>query len=196
MNRLRTRLRIRRQARMRVDQQTPLRKIISGVCNTLGITILVIIIIVVGAILALQIAGYIPMAILSPSMEPEYKVDGLVFVDSRVKPEELELNDVIAFRRPDGSVMTHRLIAVGDGTVTTRGDKNNIEDAPVPFDAVIGRVWLYIPEMGYYMMNLKTEKGLAAGALLLAVLITLFVIPVLLAPDKPDKTDKDKKGEK
>jgi hypothetical protein len=33
-------------------------------------------------------------------------------------------------------------------------------------------------------MNLSTPKGFAAGAILIAVLIMLFVIPVLTAPSK------------
>jgi signal peptidase len=168
---------------------------ISRLCNVLATLIMVAVILVAGGIMLLSALGRKPMAILSGSMEPSYNVGGLVFIDTNVSPEEIAVGDVITFTLGEDTVVTHRVTAIQDGQFTTKGDANNTEDlSPVPFDNMVGRAWLHVPWLGYALMNLKTTKGFAAGALILAVLIVLFIVPVILAPAKPDKNSK--KGEK
>jgi hypothetical protein len=41
-----------------------------------------------------------------------------------------------------------------------------------------------VPYLGYALINLKTARGFAAGAFLLALLILLFAASALLAPAK------------
>jgi signal peptidase len=131
--------------------------------------------------------GFQPMGILSGSMEPAYNVGGLVFINTGSDAEEIKVGDAIAYNLNEDTVVTHRVTAIdaGQRTFTTKGDANNAEDlAPVPFDNLIGKAVFHVPRAGYVLMNLSTPKGFAAGAILIAVLIVLFVIPVLTAPDK------------
>jgi len=174
------------------------RKIISVICNTLGVIILSAVILVAGALLVLQLMGHMPMAVLSGSMEPAYHVGGLVFIDTNVKPEDLVVGDVVAFRISEETVVTHRIVAIDNSLgFTVKGDNNNVEDgAPVPFDIVIGRAWKeHIPGFGTLMMELGTTRGFAAGALLLALLIVLFLVPSLLSPSKKKKKASGKDDE-
>jgi signal peptidase len=166
-----------------------LAKIISHVCSGLGTAILIVIILASGGLLGAQILGWQPMGILSGSMEPNYHVGGLVFIDTNAVPEDIAAGDTVAFYINEDTVVTHRVIAVDPaaGTFTTQGDANNVADAPTPFGNLIGRAGLHIPMAGYALMNLKTAKGFAAGAIMIAVLIVLFVVPVLLAPAKEPK---------
>ncbi|MDR3277453.1 MAG: signal peptidase I, partial [Oscillospiraceae bacterium] len=169
--------------------------VISKVCNALGTLILLLIILAAGGILVLTLLGYKPMAILSGSMEPAYNVGGLVFIDTNAAPDDVAVGDVITFTIGEDTVVTHRVLAMGGGEFTTKGDANDSNDlAPVPYGAMIGRAWLHIPQAGYALMNLKTAKGFAAGALLLAVLIVLFVVPALLAPPKKGEETQKKGG--
>ena len=162
-----------------------IKKTISTICNALGTLILVAIILSAGSMLILQLMGYQPMAILSGSMEPNYNVGGLVFINTNVSPEEMKVGDVIAFHRDEDTVITHRIYAIEGNTFITKGDNNEIIDAaPVPFDTMIGKAWLHIPQIGTLMTNLRTIKGVAVGAIVLALLIILFVVPILLAPPK------------
>jgi signal peptidase len=162
-----------------------MKNLISKICNALGTAILLLIIVAAGGILALTLLGYTPLAILSGSMEPAYHVGGLVFINTNAAPDEVAVGDVITFTIGEDTNVTHRVTAIGGREFTTKGDANDSEDlAPVPYDAMIGRAWLHIPLAGYALMNLKTAKGFAAGALLVAVLIVLFVVPALLAPPK------------
>jgi len=166
------------------------RKIISVICNTLGVIILSAVILVAGALLVLQLLGHQPMAVLSGSMEPVYHVGDLVFIDTNIPPEDMAVGDVVAFRISEETVVTHRIVAIDNSLgFTVKGDNNNVEDgAPVPYDIVIGRAWKeHIPGFGTLMMELGTTRGFAAGALLLALLIVLFLVPSLLSPSKKKK---------
>jgi signal peptidase len=172
-----------------------MRTLISKLCGWLGTAILVLIILVAGGIMAATLLGHTPMAILSGSMEPAYHVGGLVFIDTHAAPEDIALGDSITFTLGEDTVVTHRVVAIDAAAqvFTTKGDANDSEDlAPVPFGALVGRAGLHVPYAGYALMNLKTTKGFAAGALLAALLIVLFVVPALLAP--PKKGEEQKTG--
>jgi signal peptidase len=173
-----------------------MKKIISNLCNGLGTAILLLIILAAGGIMGLTLLGYQPMAILSGSMEPAYRVGGLVFIDTNASAEEIAVGDVIAFTIGAETVVTHRVTALDGAAFLTKGDANDSADlAPVPYGALVGRAWLHVPQAGYALMNLKTPKGFAAGALLAAVLIALFVVPALLAPAKKDAEKKGGNGD-
>ncbi|MDR0861647.1 MAG: signal peptidase I [Oscillospiraceae bacterium] len=170
-----------------------MKKAISTLCNVLGTLILLAIILAAGSILLLQVLGNTPMAILSGSMEPQYKVGGLVFINEKVTPQEIREGDVISYHLSEETVVTHRVIAIEGETFHTKGDNNDSEDlAPVPFADMIGRAWLHIPGAGTALMNLKTAKGFGVGIIIIAVLIVLFVVPAVLAPpkQKPDSAEK------
>ncbi|MDR1536864.1 MAG: signal peptidase I [Clostridiales bacterium] len=163
-------------------------KTASRICNILFILIVVIIIAFSGTILLLQLLGYKPMAVLSGSMRPTYQVGALVFVNTNLSPEEMQVGDPATFFRDEDTFITHRIVSVDfeAKTFRTKGDANNTEDATnIPFANYVGKPVLHIPQLGYAMMNLNTTKGFAAGAILVAVLIILFIIPILLEPDKP-----------
>jgi signal peptidase len=174
-----------------------MKKLISKLCNVLGTVILVAIILAAGGILALQLLGFAPMGILSGSMEPAYHVGGLVFINTRVPPEEIVPGDVIAYHMSEETIVTHRVLSVNaaERTFQTKGDANEDPDmAPVQFDTMIGRAWLGIPRAGTLLMNMKTPKGVGVGIITIAVLIVLFVVPVILAP--PKSAENSEKGDK
>jgi signal peptidase len=169
--------------------------LIGKICNALGILILVAIIATAGSVMGAKYLGYLPMGILSGSMEPAYHVGGLVFINTNAEAADIKVGDAIAYNLSADMVVTHRVMAIDEAgrTFTTKGDANNTEDiAPIPFDNLIGKAVFHIPRAGYIMMNLTTPKGFAAGAILIAVLIILFVIPVLLTPSKEGKGESKK----
>jgi signal peptidase len=165
-------------------------KVVAKICNVLFFAIVAVLIAAAGALLLMQAFGYKPLAILSGSMEPLYRVNGLVIVNTGTQPEEIAVGDVIAFRLNENTVVTHRVTGIDarSRTFVTKGDANDTEDlAPVPFDSMIGRARFHIPLIGYVLMNLKTRQGMAMGAILLGLLIVLFAVPALAAPAKRAK---------
>lgn len=104
----------------------------------------------------------------SGSMEPAIMTGDIIIVACR---PAYGLRDVITFRGSDGRIITHRIVEKKDGTFATKGDANRVEDsAVVPAGAVIGKVILVIPKLGYLAGFAKTLPGF----------ILLIVIPSLL----------------
>lgn len=158
--------------------------VVVRICNILFIAILLSAILCAGTILTAQIFGYKPLAILSGSMEPNYHVNGLIIVDTNINPENVKIGDVIAFNLNESTVVTHRVIEIDPESqlFTTKGDANETIDAPVSFDALVGATVLHIPTLGKIAMSIHTRTGLAVGLIAIAVLVILFVVPILLAP--------------
>ncbi|MFC1958956.1 signal peptidase I [Chloroflexota bacterium] len=78
------------------------------------------------------------MTVLSESMWPILTRGDLIFVKG-IDPEDVKLGDVIIFRHGDG-VAVHRVVRITKDRLTTKGDANNVEDAPITFDDVVGRL--------------------------------------------------------
>lgn len=146
--------------------------------SVLRITLLVLAALVIGTnvytINAARLAGnQVPMpfgvgaaVVLSGSMEPALSAGDLLIVAGR---EAYEVGDVVVFQ--DGSMaVTHRIIAVGEDEVITRGDANNTEDDPISPSQIKGEVVLAIPLVGYVVRAIKTPLGTLA-ILALAILL-------------------------
>ena len=71
------------------------------------------------------------------SMFPLIPDDTLLLVDSTAPWGP---GDVVLLEFPGGKQVAHRVVAIRDGMVVTRGDNLAWEDPPVPCDKVIGPV--------------------------------------------------------
>ena len=120
--------------------------------------------------------------IISPSMTPNINVYDVV-IDVRVDdPEDIEIGDVITFYSDspelNGSTITHRVISIiknNDGTYSyqTKGDHNLIEDSStVPFEKIVGKVALRIPQLGRVQFFLASSYGW----LILIMIPALYII--------------------
>ena len=113
--------------------------------------ILLVIVLVIAAVL------YIPRLktykVLSGSMEPEYHVGSVVYVE-KSSIDDIEVGDVITFYINDNTVVTHRVIDKDNDTESfhTKGDANETEDGgSVAYDKVVGKVVLNVPYLGYIL---------------------------------------------
>src|SRR3989344_2809801 len=94
-------------------------------------------------------------AITSGSMWPELREGDFIFIQGNIEKSELGIGDVIVYRNKDGSTFTiHRIVALGDDTLTTKGDANFDPDSPIEYEQVVGRTFnifgkpLNIPYLG------------------------------------------------
>ena len=120
--------------------------------------------------------------IVSGSMTPNINVYDVV-IDVRIDdPEDIKIGDVITFYSdaPEvhGGTITHRVISIiknSDGTYNyqTKGDYNLVEDSTtVPYNKIVGKVALRIPQLGRVQFFLASSYGW----LLLIMIPALYII--------------------
>jgi signal peptidase len=120
-----------------------------------------------GLMLVPRMLGWHGVVVLSGSMEPALPLGGVAFT-APTGPEEIETGDVITFHHPDGGAVdvTHRVVrVVRDGgalSFRTKGDANDEVDTwVVEPAALVGRVHLDLPYVGYLVDRLQTPSGFA-----------------------------------
>jgi len=131
----------------------------------------------------LSIMRYQPMVITSGSMKPDLYPGDLI-ISRKVKPEYIEVGDIITYRVKGSTPITHRVTAVmkreGERMFRTKGDANVAEDPQwVEPEQVIGRLVCIIPKLGYVSQYIKTKRGFFLTILLplfLAMSIGFFII--------------------
>lgn len=82
-----------------------------------------------------------PMAtITSGSMWPALKEGDLVFIQGVHDKSDIDVGDIIVFRNRQNNTFTiHRVAALKQDTLTTKGDANFSEDIPIGYEDVIGK---------------------------------------------------------
>ena len=81
-----------------------------------------------------SVGGWLPLIVLTDSMQPVINGGDLIICHT-AQPEDILVNDIIAFFDPAGngtSIVTHRVIEIveenGELSFRTKGDNNNAED--------------------------------------------------------------------
>ena len=125
-----------------------------------------------------SVGGYLPLIVLTDSMYPVIESGDLIICHT-AEPEEIKVDDVIAFFDPAGngsSIVSHRVLEVTeqDGEIAwrTKGDNNNTEDRLlVPAEKLVA---VYegtrIAGFGNVALFMQTTPGL----------IVCVVLPLLL----------------
>lgn len=105
-----------------------------------------------------------PMAsITSGSMWPALQTGDLVFIQGLKNKHDIRIGDIIVYRNQIGFTI-HRVIKINNETVITKGDANNISDAPVPYDEVVGKAVTYnkspirIPNLGSISILMNNHR--------------------------------------
>ena len=151
---------------------------------------------IIGSILGLQLYSWnstsltgniLPMpfgigsaVVLSGSMEPTIMTNELIIVKAE---DSYAVDDIVVYQ--SGSVLVvHRIVAMDEETVTTRGDANNTDDSPVTADQIKGRVIAHIPHLGKLMRMLKSPVATIA-----------LILGAVLSIELPFRMEKEKKDE-
>ena len=146
-----------------------------------------------------SLGGNTPLIVLTDSMLPEI-ASGDLIITQHIDPQDVKVNDVIAFFDPAGngsSVVTHRVIEIveKDGVTKwrTRGDNNNTEDRElVPFENLVG---IYrgtrFAGAGHVAMFLQTVPGLIVCVLCPLMLLVGYDILRRRKYEKAQQADTD-----
>ena len=121
-----------------------------------------------GALAFVGLRGHSVYAVTTGSMNPTIPPRSAVVVDRDAAPR---VGDVITYDH-HGALVTHRLVAINpDGTLQTKGDANETPDAwGTPRSDVVGVVSSHVPQVGYWLVYLRTPQGFVSFVLLLLLL--------------------------
>ena len=126
--------------------------------------------------------GYGAAVVLSGSMEPAIYTGDLIIVSEK---QPYEVDDIVVFQSGN-SLVVHRVMAMDETTVTTKGDANNAYDAPVDKAVVKGTVIAVVPKVGTLVQFIKTPIGT------LIVVAAVFVLTELPYRRKKQKDDEER----
>jgi len=140
-------------------------KILKGVIGwILYIAILIGLIVGVPKGLAYVLKTDYPMAsITSGSMWPVLKKGDLVFIKGIDSKNDIKVGDIVVYQNPKGFTI-HRIVEMDETTITTKGDANNVKDAPVGYEEIIGKTLtiknnlLKIPLLGMISVWMHKDK--------------------------------------
>ena len=77
-------------------------------------------------------------AVSSNSMRPVLEKGDLIFIKG-VEQKDIKVGEIVVYQTEDNFIV-HRVVKIEEGQLTTKGDANVIEDAPISYNQVIGRV--------------------------------------------------------
>ena len=84
-----------------------------------------------------------PMAaITSGSMWPALKKGDLILIQGVQDRSQISVGDIVVYKNQRGFTI-HRVVSMGDTTLVTKGDANNVSDTPVPYSEVVGKAFTY-----------------------------------------------------
>ena len=122
--------------------------------------------------------GYTFFEVASGSMEPTLEINDVILV--HIGNEDLEKNDIITFKSED-AIITHRVLFIEGNIITVKGDNNNVVDAPITKDQVIGKVVKIYSKLGIW------KKVVTEPKILIGIFITLLLFDFALSySDKKD----------
>ena len=124
--------------------------------------------------------GFGGAVVLSGSMEPTIPIDALIIVK---ETEHYEVGDIVVYQSGKMPVV-HRIVALDGEAVTTRGDANNTEDAPIALSQVKGKVIARLPGVGKVVRLLKSP-----------VPTILLIAAAVLTVELPYRKEKEQKEE-
>ncbi len=132
-----------------------------------------------------SVFGYKPFIVLSGSMETDIRVGDLI-ITKKVDPTTLKIGDVIAFRDPENTVTTHRIIeevTCQTGVCfITKGDNNSSQDQQlVELDDVEGIYIARIPAVGNMLKSLSEPATIIIVVLAITV---VFAVAFMLSNKK------------
>lgn len=127
--------------------------------------------------------GWSPTLVTSGSMEPLVTPGDVVMVRP-VGPDELVVNTVVLYDRPETGRVLHRIVQeLPDGTFVTMGDANADADSAFLHTADIeGAAVLAVPWIGRPSLWLAQERTVAVAATAVSLLAALLLAPRAFDP--------------
>ena len=111
-----------------------------------------LLIVTFGVVLAIFVSGFFGIQrylVVSGSMEPNLYAGDIVFVNTNIDFEDVEIGDVIIFKYEDMNII-HRVIEADGQKLKTKGDANKDDDGfVVTAENFVGKALFHIDKIGY-----------------------------------------------
>lgn len=132
--------------------------------------VIIAIALVVGILFVL---GIRPFVVVSGSMVPTLPINSVCFVNTNTDYEDIEVGDIIIYRRfSDDLRVIHRVIAITDEGLETKGDANAVSDGiSTTADNLVGKMLICIPVLGGVITWARTPVGIAVLAAVILLLL-------------------------
>lgn len=152
----------------------------SKLCNYIASLLICIVIIIAIPLVIPKLFGYQIYGVLSGSMEPEYPVGSVIYVED-IAPANIHVKDVITFKMSAQSdvVATHRVVSINseENSFITKGDANKENDsASVSFQRVLGKAIFCLPLFGYISLFIQSTIGILTTIILIASIFILWIL--------------------
>ena len=133
---------------------------------------------VAAVFLVCQVTGLRICAVQSGSMEPEIPTYSMCLISTHIEYEAVEIGDVIVYTRAaDKEQIIHRVVAITDAGIVTKGDANQADDGiSVTPENLYGKYLGHIPYAAYLYNVMRSPYG---GVIIVSLVIVLFVIEMI-----------------
>lgn len=170
-----------------------MRKFLGNMVNFLACLWRNVLFVVVIALLLLKWGpvpfGYDVLVCKSNSMAPEFHVGSLVYIDKNYDTDSVEVGDIIAFTLNDGSKVTHRVNAITEEGIITKGDANeDVDISPISKEQIFGENVLQLEYIGNVYKDFPNMLVISVGGSAFAFLLLLDLLAKwLLGEDEKDE---------
>lgn len=152
---------------------------LSGI-RKLGDILLTLLAVASAVVLLVMGAGLLgivtPLVVTSNSMQPTFSAGDLIIARPAVVTS-LEVGDIVTAPRPDGVLVTHRVVSLHGDSFTMQGDANNSVDAePYTTDEVLVPLTI-IPQAGSIVAALNNSKFIITSIVGLVILVWAAFMP-------------------
>lgn len=112
-------------------------------------------------------------------MEPQMPVGSVGILDTKYNYYDVKAGDVVTFKLPTGTQVTHRVIAITEEGFETQGDANDVSDGIIANEYNFqGKIIFSVPKPGYAIKFVTTPKGKILIGTFLASIFILSFIPI------------------
>lgn len=116
--------------------------------------------------------------VVSESMSPKINVNDIILVKKGYTNEQYKEGNIITYIRADGELITHRIDSITKvgllRAYITKGDNNEeVDDFPVMYDQIIGKVVYVMPKLGI-LVGLLKNKIFFGMCIIFLILIVIY----------------------
>jgi signal peptidase len=139
-----------------------------------------------------SVFGYSFYYVLTESMEPEIHAGDMILGRS-TDPEDLQVGDVVTYVGAtgdvEGKIITHKIVEIEGGIITTQGVANDIPDPPINSSQILSKYVMTIPLAGKLFSVINSKWGFVFLIVTPLALLIVNEISIIVKAFKEDKEE-------